>query len=78
MRAIAGLAELARHPHAAPRLRFAVEWLEKNRGQDGQWDLTAAAKDGVHLPLSDSWRGPETRRADCTASVRSLLDSLRA
>lgn len=77
VRAIAGLAELARHPHSAPQLRFAAEWLEKNRGQDGQWDLTAAARDDVHLPLSDTWRRPENRRADCTALVQFLLDKLR-
>lgn len=59
------------------KLAFAVDWLEANRDRDGQWDLGAAAKDGVHLPLSDSWRKPEDRRRDCTHRIQSLLRHLQ-
>ncbi len=63
---------------AAGKLAFAADWLRENRGEDGQWDLSPAAKDRVHLPLSDSWRKAADRRADCTEWIGKLLSALES
>lgn len=61
---------------AVERLGFAAEWLMENRGEDGLWDLGADAKDGVHFPLSLSWRDERARKTDCTAGILALLRKL--
>lgn len=61
---------------AAHKLQFAADWLGQNRGSDGLWDLGPKSRDGVHLPLSDSWRRKGARQADCTEWIASILDQL--
>ena len=73
---LAAIELLARYPAAKEQLGFVREWLLENRCADGSWDMGAAAKDGVHFPCADSWRRPETRRADCTCRIRRILDAL--
>lgn len=69
---------LAGYACAPGQLRFAVDWLHAQRGADGGWDLGPEAKDGIHLPLSDSWRTPQARAGDCTLRVSRLLARLAA
>lgn len=63
---------------AAGKLGFVADWLEGNRSPEGLWDLGPKARDGIHLPLSDSWRGKGARQADCTEWVSGILDRLYA
>ena len=67
---------LAAYDSAPKKLGFAVEWLLNNSDADGMWDMGAAVKDGVHFPLSDSWRKPEDRRRDCTTRITKLIERL--
>jgi hypothetical protein len=73
---LAALEQLAGYACAGEKLRFAVDWLLRNRDQNGEWDIGTSAKDGVNFPLSDSWRNPEDRRRDCTARIEKLLKTL--
>ena len=61
---------------AAKKLKFVAAWLAENRGSDGLWDMGADAKDGIHFPLSDSWRKIEDRKRDCTQRIKRLLNRL--
>lgn len=67
---------LAGYTGACEKLGFAASWLMNNQGEDGLWDLGAIAKDGIHFPLSDSWRNPADRKADCTDRVGRILKQL--
>jgi len=67
---------LAAYHSARSKLGFVVKWLLDNRNADGMWDMGAAVKDGIHFPLSDSWRKPEDRWRDCTYRIEKLLKSL--
>jgi hypothetical protein len=67
---------LAAYDSAPEKLGFVADWLLANRDDDGMWDMGAAAKDGIHFPLSDSWRKPEDRKRDSTARVMKLLGAL--
>ena len=73
---LAAIELLAGYALAPEKLGFVQDWLAQNR-VGGQWDLGPRAKDGVYLPLSDSWRRAEDRRADCTARITKLLEHLR-
>ena len=75
---IAALEQLCGYSCASEKLSFAVDWLYRMRDEYGQWDLGAAARDGVYLPLSDSWRTAEMRKQDCTMRVSKLLSTLSA
>lgn len=75
-RYLAGLELLAGYSVAPQKLAFAVEWLNRMCDENGEWDLGAASKDGIHFPLSDSWQKAETRRRDCTQRIVKLLDRL--
>lgn len=68
---------LAGYRHAGKKLGFVADWLESNRGEDGQWDLGVKAKDNVYFPLSDSWRSEVDRRADCTERIEGILQKIR-
>jgi len=74
-RYLTAIERLAAYRSAPGKLRFVAEWLLYNRGADGMWDMSAVAKDGIHFPLSDSWRRPEDRKRDCTASIQKLLSA---
>ena len=73
---LAALEQLAGYSCAGEKLRFAVEWIIKHKDDNGEWDMGASAKDGIHFPLSDSWRKPENRRRDCTVRIEKLLKAL--
>ena len=67
---------LAAYDSAPNKLGFVVKWLLANRDADGLWDMSAVVKDGIHFPLSDSWRKPEDRRRDCTERITRLIKRL--
>ena len=67
---------LVEYNSAPMKLGFVVKWLLANRDADGMWDMSAAVKDGIHFPLSDSWRKPEDRKRDCTARITKLIERL--
>jgi len=70
---LAALEAVAEYDSARGKLGYAVDWLNNNRDEDGQWDFGAKASDGVYFPLSNSWRAAEVRRADCTGRVERFL-----
>jgi hypothetical protein len=73
---LAALEQLAGYACAGDMLQFAADWLLRHRDKNGEWDLGAAASDGIYFPLSASWRRPEDRRKDCTARVERLLQTI--
>lgn len=68
---------ISRYRLAHEKLGFVIDWLESNRGRDGLWDLGPKAKDHVYLPLSDSWRSAECRKADCTERIERILQAIK-
>lgn len=68
---------LSGYGQAAEKLCFVADWLEASRDGQGQWDLGPKAKDGIHLPLSESWRKKGARQADCTEWVEGILAKLK-
>lgn len=70
---LAALETLSPFAAAREELTFAAVWLRMNAGPDGTWDMGAKASDGVHFPLSDNWRSPALRRADCTERIHAFL-----
>jgi len=56
------------------KLQFVVDWLNRNKNENGMWDMGAAAKDHVHFPLSDDWKRRSVRENDCTYRVRKFID----
>lgn len=75
-RYLAMLEVLSQYGAAPEKLAFAVDWLNSNKDENGQWDLGPQANDGVYFPLSDSWRKTEDRKADCTYRITALLSKL--
>lgn len=73
---LAAIELLAGYTGAAEKLKHVAEWLINNRGNDGLWDMGAVVKDGIHFPLSESWRDPADRKADCTYRVSRILEQL--
>ena len=67
---------LAAYESASGKLGFVTNWLLENRDADGSWDMGAVVKDGIHFPLSESWRKSEDRRRDCTERIERLLKKL--
>lgn len=76
VRYLAALEYLSDFSCAPKRLNFAADWINANRA-DGGWDLGADSKDGVYLPLSESWRSADARKADCTAFVGRVLSKIQ-
>ncbi len=76
VRSLDALEALSGYRLAGGKLGFAAEWLRANRGEDGLWDLGAAAQDRIHLPRSDSWRRAADRKADCTEWIGGILAAL--
>ncbi len=73
---LAAMELLADYSLASEKLGFVVDWLKKQQDENGLWDMGSAVKDGIHFPLSDSWRKIEDRKRDCTTRVIRLLDKL--
>lgn len=76
-RYLAAIDILAGYKTAKEKLGFVIEWLEENKDENGQWDLGAKAKDNLYFPLSDSWRSAESRKADCTEKILSIMEKLK-
>ncbi len=64
------------NPECKNQLRFALDWLEKNKSAKNTWDMGKESKDGISFPLSDSWRTEENRINDCTYSIKKLLGEI--
>lgn len=64
---------LSRYRSYRKKCGFAAEWLMKNRGEDGLWDLGPKVKDNVFFPFSGSWRNVIDRRIDSTLFVQKYL-----
>ncbi|MFO7637219.1 MAG: hypothetical protein R6W96_07910 [Clostridia bacterium] len=75
---LAAIELLSGYTGASEKLSYVSAWLMDNRGNDGLWDMGAVAKDGIHFPLSDSWRNPADRKADCTYRISRILRQLEA
>jgi hypothetical protein len=67
---------LSAYSHAPAKLGFVANWLKSQQDKNGQWDMGSIVKDGIHFPLSDSWRKAEDRKRDCTVRVSNLLQRL--
>ncbi|MDD4590645.1 MAG: hypothetical protein PHG06_09505 [Parabacteroides sp.] len=75
---LAAMELLSDYSLAPEKLGFVVDWLKSQRDDNGQWDMGSDVKDGIHFPLSDSWRKIEDRKRDCTLRVTRFLDKLEA
>jgi hypothetical protein len=64
---------LAGYESAKDRLGFAVDWLNENKDENGQWDFSSKSNDSAYFPLSDSWRNAKDRKVDCTERVNMFL-----
>lgn len=67
---------LADYPYYRNNCGFVVDWLMKNRGEEGLWDLGPKVKDHVFFPYSDSWRNPVNRKIDSTLYVQKYLNAM--
>lgn len=75
-RYLTALELLSGYTYAKEKLSFAAEWLIKNVGEDGFWDMGTIVKDNLIYPLSNSWRSVSNRKIDCTVRIMSLLTRL--
>jgi len=75
---LAAVELLSEYTLSKEKLGFAADWIKTRRDVNGQWDLGAAANDGVYLPYSDSWRDTGVRKADCTIRITALLQKIEA
>jgi hypothetical protein len=55
------------------QLVFVKEWIQNNKINDNEWDMGKESKDGIYLPLSDSWKLKEDRIKDCSYKINQLL-----
>jgi hypothetical protein len=69
---------LAGYGIAKEKLYFAIDWLNENRDENGQWDFGSKSNDSAYFPLLDSWKKAEDRKADCTKRVTAFLQRLSA
>lgn len=76
-RYLAAIELLAKFQKNKHKLQFVVDWLNKNKDENGQWDLGKQSNDGIYFPLSDSWRKEEYRKADCTERINALLNTIK-
>lgn len=76
LRYIRALELLGCYRGAEDLMKDAIEWLWDQRGHDGMWDLGPAGRDGLDLPLSESWRRGQ-RPVDCTVRMLILLQRLK-
>ena len=75
-RYLSALELLARYRHARGQLRFAAEWLDGCRNENGRLDMGKSVSDKLCFPLSDDWRRRETREADCTHRISKLIHTI--
>ena len=75
-RYLAAVELLSKYRYAADKLRFVADWLNGLKKENGKWDMGKSVNDKVYFPLSNDWRKQETREADCTERISSLLSVL--
>lgn len=75
-RFLAAIELLSEYEESKNHLSYVVQWLEQNKNANGKWDMGNAVNDKVYFPLSDSWRKPEIREADCTERISKILNKL--
>lgn len=73
---LTALEVLSGYDLAKEKLGFAVDWLNANKDENGQWDFGTKANDSIYFPLSDSWKKAGDRKADCTERAIALLQEL--
>jgi hypothetical protein len=64
------------NPECKKQLQFVVKWLKGNMLTKNVWDMGKEAKDGIYLPLSDSWKMQEDRIRDCTYRISRAIEAL--
>jgi hypothetical protein len=64
------------NPECKKQLQFVVKWLKENMLTKNVWDMGKEAKDGINLPLSDSWKLKEDRLKDCSYRISKLLSNM--
>lgn len=70
LRYLSVLDHLGWYTTATDLLEPAADWLWEQRGTDW-WDFGPQGRDGLELPLAESWHSPATRSIDC--SIRALV-----
>ena len=73
---LAAIELLSAFPQAKYKLRFVLDWLDKNKKTNGRWDMGGSVSDKVYFPLSDHWRKREMREADCTERISNLIAAI--
>lgn len=73
---LAAVELIARYKTSNAKLKFVLKWLEANKNENEKWDMGSTVNDKVYFPLSDDWRKRETREADCTERITSLIKAL--
>ena len=76
LRYVRALELLSHYPSSADLLIHAIDWLWEQQNNNGLWDFGPLGRDGLVLPLSDSWRQGQ-RPVDCTVMLLSLLIRLK-
>lgn len=76
LRYIRALELLGCYLGAEDLMQDAIDWLWEQRGHDGMWDMGPTSRDGLDLPLSESWRRGQ-RPIDCTVRMLILLQRLK-
>jgi hypothetical protein len=69
----ASLELLSRFPGWLDFAAPAVEWVWRQRGADGYWDLGPRSATSRVLPFSENWRRRRNRRTEWTARVLLLI-----
>jgi hypothetical protein len=64
---------LSRFPYWGSLAGGAINWLWGQQETGGGWDFGPLARDGIHFPLSGSWRNPLDRKIDCSARLLGLM-----
>jgi hypothetical protein len=67
---------LSNYSCAQLKLEYFVDWINKNKSEDGLWDMGQFAKDNMQFPLSNSWRKQIDRKIDCTIRIQRILSKL--
>ena len=68
---------LSEYPRFKEISQAFTDWIFNNISENELWDFSPTAKDGIHLPLSSSWRNPQNRIIDSTLFILKVLEKLR-
>ena len=58
------------------QLDYVKKWLKGNMENENKWDMGKESKDGIYLPLSDSWKKDKNRINDCTYRINTLINKI--